>query len=41
MFQLASLPFSSDALEPAMTRETLEIHHGKHHAGYIDKPTRR
>ena len=36
-FQLAPLPYSHDALEPHISRETLQIHHGKHHAGYVSK----
>jgi superoxide dismutase, Fe-Mn family len=35
MFKLPPLPFAADALEPAMSRTTLETHHGKHHAAYI------
>lgn len=35
MFKLPELPFSHDALEPLMSRTTLETHHGKHHAAYI------
>jgi Fe-Mn family superoxide dismutase len=37
MFKLTELPFAPDALEPAMSRTTLETHHGKHHAGYVKK----
>jgi superoxide dismutase, Fe-Mn family len=37
MFKLLELPFAADALAPAMSRETLETHHGKHHASYIKK----
>lgn len=37
MFKLPELPFARDALEPFMSRQTLETHHGKHHAGYINK----
>lgn len=36
-FQLPELPYSYDALEPHMSRETLEYHHGKHHQAYVDK----
>ena len=32
---LAALPYSLDALEPHISRGTLEFHHGKHHAGYV------
>lgn len=35
--ELPPLPYSMDALEPNMSRETLEYHYGKHHAGYVDK----
>ena len=34
---LMDLPFDKDALEPYVSAETLEYHHGKHHAGYIAK----
>jgi len=34
--QLPALPFAADALEPHMSRETLEYHHGKHHAAYVN-----
>ncbi len=34
---LMPLPFSMDALEPAISAETLEFHHGKHHKGYVKK----
>lgn len=36
-FELPELPFPLDALEPHMSRETLELHHGKHHAAYVKK----
>jgi Fe-Mn family superoxide dismutase len=32
---LPSLPFAKDALEPHISAETLEYHHGKHHAKYV------
>lgn len=35
--QLPDLPYSLDALEPYISKETLKYHHGKHHAGYIKK----
>jgi superoxide dismutase, Fe-Mn family len=35
--QLPDLPYPKDALEPHMSRETLDYHHGKHHATYVDK----
>ncbi len=31
------LPFAPDALEPHISAETLEFHHGKHHRGYVNK----
>lgn len=36
-FELPQLPFSHDALEPHIDAKTMEIHHGKHHAGYVSK----
>ena len=36
-FELPELPYSHDALEPNMDTRTMEIHHGKHHAGYTSK----
>eukprot|EP00250_Pteridium_aquilinum_P010360 c19331_g1_i2 orf=230-1009(-) len=35
-FQLMPLPFDMDALEPHMSRRTLEFHWGKHHRSYVD-----
>ena len=35
-FELAPLPYAADALEPVISRETLELHHGKHHRKYVD-----
>lgn len=35
MFKLPELPFASDALEPLMSKATLDTHHGKHHAAYV------
>ena len=34
-FELPSLPYSFNALEPNIDAKTMEIHHGKHHAGYV------
>ena len=34
---LPALPFAPDALAPVISAETLEYHHGKHHAGYVAK----
>jgi Fe-Mn family superoxide dismutase len=36
-FELPPLPYAMDALEPAISRQTLEFHHGKHHLAYINK----
>ena len=35
--KLISLPYADDALAPAISAETLQTHHGKHHTTYIDK----
>ena len=35
--QLPELGFDYDALEPNIDARTMEIHHGKHHAGYTNK----
>ncbi len=34
---LMTLPFDTSALEPHLSKETLEYHYGKHHAGYVAK----
>ncbi len=34
---LPDLPFAHDALAPHIDARTMEIHHGKHHAGYVAK----
>jgi Fe-Mn family superoxide dismutase len=36
-YELPSLPYAFDALEPHIDARTMEIHHGKHHAGYVSK----
>ena len=35
-FELMALPYAMDALEPVISRQTLEFHHGKHLAGYVN-----
>ena len=35
-FTLPELPYAHDALEPHIDARTMEIHHGKHHAGYTN-----
>ena len=37
VFELPQLPYAYDALEPHIDARTMEIHHGKHHAGYTAK----
>ena len=34
---LPPLPYARNALEPHMSRETLDYHYGKHHQAYVDK----
>lgn len=34
-FELPPLPYPSDALEPYIDQQTMEIHHGKHHNAYV------
>ena len=36
-FELPALPFAKDALEPHISAETLDFHHGKHHNTYVTK----
>lgn len=35
-FTLPALPYATDALEPHIDKQTMEIHHGKHHQAYVD-----
>ncbi len=35
-FTLPKLPYAYDALEPHIDAQTMQIHHGKHHAAYVD-----
>jgi Fe-Mn family superoxide dismutase len=34
-YSLPPLPYPSDALEPHIDKQTMEIHHGKHHNAYV------
>lgn len=34
--ELPPLPYAMDALQPAISKETLEYHYGKHHKAYVD-----
>ena len=36
-YELPALPFAPEALEPHIDKTTMEIHHGKHHQGYVTK----
>lgn len=35
-FELPKLPYASDALEPHISKRTIEFHYGKHHQGYVN-----
>ena len=34
--ELPNLPYAHDALEPHLDKQTMEIHHGRHHKAYVD-----
>ena len=36
-FELPNLPYATDALEPHIDKQTMEIHHDKHHNTYVTK----
>ena len=36
LFSLITLPYSANALEPVISQETIEYHHGKHLQTYVD-----
>ena len=36
-FTLPELPYEEDALEPYISKETIQYHYGKHHATYVNK----
>lgn len=35
-FELPSLPYAKDALEPVISEQTIEFHYGKHHQAYVN-----
>lgn len=35
-YTLPSLPYAYDALEPHFDKQTMEIHHSKHHQAYVN-----
>lgn len=35
-YKLPDLPYAHDALEPHIDEETMKLHHGKHHNGYVN-----
>jgi Fe-Mn family superoxide dismutase len=36
-YEVPPLPYAYDALEPTIDKETMELHHDKHHQAYVDK----
>ncbi len=37
MYTLPTLPYAYDALAPTISSDIMELHHAKHHQGYVDK----
>lgn len=37
MYKLPDLPYDYDALEPVISKKIMQLHHDKHHAGYVNK----
>jgi Fe-Mn family superoxide dismutase len=35
-YELPKLEYAYDALEPVISKQQLELHHGKHHKTYVD-----
>ena len=35
-FEKVALPYATDALEPVISKQTVELHYGKHHQAYVD-----
>ena len=40
-FELVKLNYAYDALEPVIDKETMEIHHSKHHQAYVNNLNNR
>src|SRR5690554_5766735 len=39
-FEKVALPYATDALEPVISKQTVELHYGKHHQAYVDNLNR-
>ena len=39
-FEKVALPYATDALEPVISKQTVELHYGKHHQAYADNLNR-
>jgi len=39
-FEKVALPYATDALEPVISKATVELHYGKHHQAYVDNLNR-
>ena len=39
-FEKVALPYATDALEPVISQQTIELHYGKHHQAYVDNLNR-
>lgn len=39
-FEKVALPYATDALEPVISKQTIELHYGKHHQAYVDNLNR-
>lgn len=37
MYKLPELPYKTNALEPFISAQIMELHHGEHHKGYVEK----
>ncbi len=40
IFKVAELPYAANALEPTISERAMELHHGKHYAGYVENLNR-